>query len=154
MKLYEGQKKFVKKTKVKPKVPARITTRMTSLHPKFVPEKRKHPRVLAQEYNRERELVAEAARTAAIAASRARAAEVYAELIVAVPRVPRTWDPEIFPYDVVPEHPPSPAGDNYYAATLKWWYIDRWRRARQNQLERAEIYEAWVRSENRRQARD
>ena len=91
---------------MKPKVPARITTRMTSLHPKFVPEKRKHPRVLAQEYNRERELVAEAARNASIAASRARAAEVYAELIVAVPRVPRTWDPEIFPYDLVPEHPP------------------------------------------------
>ena len=153
LELYDCQKKF-KKTKAKPKVPARITTRMMSLHPKFVPEKRKHPRVLAQEYNRERELVAEAARTASIAAMRARAAEVYAELIVALPRVPRTWDPEVYPYDVVPEHPPAPAGDNNYAATLKWWYIDRWRRARQNQLERAEIYEAWVRNENRRQARE
>jgi hypothetical protein len=75
--LYDNQKKFRKKTKAKaPAAP--LTTRVTSLHPPFVAEKRKHPRVLAQELN----LAQEQDRVRAVAAmTRARegqAAMVYA----------------------------------------------------------------------------
>ena len=91
LEIYSKQKKFLKKTKKQIPV-ARITTRVTSMHPPFVRDPRKHPRVLGQEYRRSLELQAAATAAAAAIIRATQQATVYSEEFpIPEPIVPPPW---------------------------------------------------------------
>jgi hypothetical protein len=141
--LYSNQKKFRKKAKAKAP-PARLTTRVTSMHPPFVREKRTHPRILAQALK-----LAEAQVRAAAAADIAldreeQAAIVYAEPFPVVPEVIQPWDSLAVPYLELPE----PTDRPMTAGEISELEI----RQIANQAERAHIFEDIMQARRREEA--
>ena len=151
--LYRKQKKFKKKRRAKRPVLPDHNSRVKSLHPPFVPDKKKHPRVQALELRREAELE-EAGEEAENRRSRAAvAAGVYANAIITVaPEIPE-WHPSRFPYD--PSSGIIADGPNRAHADQN----DEERRIRIhrsiiNQVKRAELSDFIIASNNRREANE
>jgi hypothetical protein len=127
LELYDKQKKFSKRSRKQAK-PAPLTTRVMSMHPAFIKEKRKHPRVLGQEYRRTLEVAAEVAAAEAAREQAELQAAVYAEAFAIAEEVIQPWDVRVVPY--LEEHA--------LANEDEW---DRTNRLILDQAHRARIYE-------------
>jgi hypothetical protein len=127
LELYNKQKKFSKRSRKQSK-PVPLTTRVMSMHPAFVKEKRKHPRELGQEYRRTLEVAAEVAAAEAARAQAELQATVYAEAFLIAEVVIQPWDVRVVPY--LEEH--ALANDD------QW---DRTNRLILDQAHRARIFE-------------
>ena len=153
MALYNNQKKLKKKKNPKsaPSIAGQTNSRVKSMFPAFVAAPRKHPRVLAQEHQRLQATAREEAAQAARRDHAAREATLYSHDHVREPEVIPPWDPRIFPY----HNPYGLSNDGPNQAHNDQSYEDRQERIIRsifNQVQRAEIFEAIIASNNRREA--